>query len=154
MSKLELPIEKPSKEFEAHLALEDNGRIFFSGIFGSGKTYFLRKFFEKRQNDYLTVRISPVHYAAAYNEDIFEFIRYDIVSTLIQQFPGLDESIKAEAKGEKNRSIPRAFLFTKIPEFIKGLVTMLPKVGKPIVDGVDRIEAALEEYKTRAVEWC
>lgn len=147
---LDLPIERPFKEFKAHLDLEFNKRIFFSGIFGSGKTYFLRKFFEQQKDQYLTVNISPVHYAIAYNDDIFRFIRYDIIATLIQKFPTLSDVIKAEVKREKWEKIPRSFLFTKIPEFIKGLVTMIPKIGKPVVEGVDRIESALREWKKKA----
>lgn len=149
MSKIELPIEKPSKDFEAHLALEDNGRIFFSGIFGSGKTYFLRKFFEQHQDKYLSVQLSPVHYAAAYNEDIFEFIRHDIIFKLTTEVPELYNTIKAEAEADKKSSAPAEFIKTKIPEIIKGLVTMLPN-GKSIVGGADRIEGTLNEYETRA----
>jgi hypothetical protein len=47
----EISIEDVSKRFEEHLAIEDNNRIIFSGKFGTGKTYFLNKFFDDRETE-------------------------------------------------------------------------------------------------------
>ncbi|MCL2074548.1 MAG: CpaF/VirB11 family protein [Marinilabiliaceae bacterium] len=43
MKQLEIKIDDPSSDFSKHL--EDNDRILFSGGFGSGKTTFLKYFF-------------------------------------------------------------------------------------------------------------
>ena len=37
--------EKPTKNFSEHLEIPDNERILFSGIYGIGKTTFLKYFF-------------------------------------------------------------------------------------------------------------
>ncbi|MEZ4828588.1 MAG: hypothetical protein R3C61_20230 [Bacteroidia bacterium] len=80
---MEIDISQPSVAFKKHLALEGNNRIFFSGIFGIGKSYFLKNFFEERANEYLFVRLSPVNYSIANNIDIFDLVRYDILNQLI-----------------------------------------------------------------------
>ncbi len=44
-----IDISNPSKKFQHHLNEEANFRIFFSGKFGSGKTYFLKCFFTENE---------------------------------------------------------------------------------------------------------
>jgi hypothetical protein len=75
----------PQKEFEHHLSIPYNSRIVFSGIYGIGKSYFLRRFFslEEFKNRYEVLRLSPVNYSIASNEDIIRYIRYDLLVELI-----------------------------------------------------------------------
>ncbi len=47
-----IDISSPKKEFEAHLNLPGNHRIFFSGPFGIGKTYFLKDFLKNPRISY------------------------------------------------------------------------------------------------------
>jgi len=78
-------------EFKSHLEPDDNNRIFFSGIFGVGKTYFLREFFGttpnhgQSQSDYYTIHLFPINYQIASNSEIFEYIKYDILIRLVSQ---------------------------------------------------------------------
>ena len=78
-----IPIDSPKEEFKNHLAIPDNHRVFFSGPFGIGKTYFIKKFFEESE-EYISIHLYPVNYSVAQNEDIFELIKYDIIRNLIE----------------------------------------------------------------------
>ncbi|MHA6281275.1 P-loop NTPase fold protein [Salinimicrobium sp. CAU 1759] len=82
----EFDISTEIKRFANHIEPDFNKYILFSGIFGIGKTYFLRRFFQQKPG-YLSIRISPVNYAVAQNEDIFEYIKYDIVYELLKKYP-------------------------------------------------------------------
>jgi predicted ATPase len=55
-NKMSFPILNSDTEttsFKKHLEQENNSSIIFSGIFGIGKTYFIKKFFETNENPIL-----------------------------------------------------------------------------------------------------
>lgn len=89
----EIPLDKEIKRFTKHL--ENNPRIIFSAKFGDGKTYFLKKFKEARGDDAHIVTLFPLNYSVSQNEDIFEYIKRDIILQL-KDF-GLYESIDFDA---------------------------------------------------------
>lgn len=80
-----IDIKDPSEEFDKHLEQENNQRVFFSGPFGVGKTYFLKEFFKECDN-YEIIHLFPVNYSVAQNEDIFELIKHDILYELLTKF--------------------------------------------------------------------
>ena len=61
---MEFKLDVPNRKFNEHLLLEGNNRIIFSGAFGTGKTYFLEKFFEKN-TEYEAIHLFPVNYSVA-----------------------------------------------------------------------------------------
>ena len=67
-------------EFERHLELSGNNRIIVSGKFGAGKSTFLNNFFSNR--NYNVFKISPVKYSVGSNEDIFEYIKFELISQI------------------------------------------------------------------------
>ena len=79
-------LAQPSEDFAKHLKLSDNHRIIFSGMYGIGKTTFLKHFFSK-ENDkgskYNTVHLFPVNYQVSDSKDIFEYVKYDIIAHLL-----------------------------------------------------------------------
>lgn len=83
-------ITEPAEEFKRHLETIGNEKIVFSGKFGKGKTTFLKHFFEN-QEEFLDTEIydymflDPVNYTVAANEDIFRYIKYDIILNLLQK---------------------------------------------------------------------
>ena len=80
-----IEIDQVSKKFREHILLEGNDRILFSGRYGIGKTYFLTNFFEKEKNNGLhAIRISPINYSVKSNEDVFEYIKADILFSLFK----------------------------------------------------------------------
>lgn len=86
---------KAAERFQTYLSKEQNDKIILSGKYGSGKTTFLKHFFETprelgiQDHDYEFIRISPVNYSVAdFNKDIIELIKYDIIiQFLIKDIP-------------------------------------------------------------------
>lgn len=68
-------------QFEEHL--KENSRTIFSARFGDGKTWFLNKFIEGRNDRYEFIVLYPVNYQIAPNEAIMEYIKRDILFQLI-----------------------------------------------------------------------
>lgn len=68
-------------QFEEHL--KENDRTIFSARFGDGKTWFLNKFMEERNDKYEFIVLYPVNYQIAPNEAIMEYIKRDILFQLI-----------------------------------------------------------------------
>lgn len=70
------------KDFAQYLATTD--RIILSAKFGDGKTYFLNQLRnnEELSKEYKVFTIYPVNYSVAKNEDIFEYIKRDIIVQL------------------------------------------------------------------------
>lgn len=68
-------------QFDEHL--KENDRTIFSARFGDGKTWFLNKFMEERNDRYEFIVLYPVNYQIAPNEAIMEYIKRDILFQLI-----------------------------------------------------------------------
>ena len=86
-----ISIDAPKTDFEKFLT-EDNKRIFFSGPFGIGKTFFLQKFFEQHTSEYDVYHLFPVNYQISSNENIVEFLKYDILVELLNKYPDAFEA--------------------------------------------------------------
>ena len=67
--------------------LETTDRIILSAKFGDGKTYLLNELRkdEAMQNKYEFFTIYPVNYSVAKNEDVFEYIKRDIIVQLYER---------------------------------------------------------------------
>lgn len=83
--KLELravDLENKIKDFSQYLATTD--RIILSAKFGDGKTFFLNQLRKNAElsEEYKFFTIYPVNYSVAKNEDIFEYIKRDIIIQL------------------------------------------------------------------------
>lgn len=88
MDKVIVSTDRIKDNFVKFLKLGDNERIIFSGKFGMGKSFFLNQFFnEKFTKEYLGIFITPVNYSVASNEDIFEYIKVDILMQLLEKVP-------------------------------------------------------------------
>jgi hypothetical protein len=145
---MEIEVKSPAKSFEAHLCLEGNSRIIFSGIYGIGKSTFLDRFFdEKNQLDFFDNKVKyncfhvyPVNYSVASNEDIFRLLKYDITFELIK-------------KGARFEKIDFSYLETIFP-FLKGnaynilapFLTLLPKIGKNLYDLTEKQKENLKTF--------
>lgn len=91
----EIDLREKIADFSQYLATTD--RIILSAKFGDGKTYFLNQL---RQNedlnkDYKFFTIYPVNYSVAKNEDVFEYIKRDIILQLNKE--GLLDKIDIDA---------------------------------------------------------
>lgn len=81
---MKFKLDKPLESFNKHLAINENKSLIFSGSFGTGKTYFLKEYFEN-STKFHSIHLYPVNYSVASNEDIFELIKYDILFSLLEK---------------------------------------------------------------------
>ncbi len=131
----------PSYTFSEHLNLDDNNRILFSGKFGIGKTTFINHYFERNKDQYNVIHLYPINYSVLENEDVFKYIKYDILIGLL-------------TIGDKPNSPEYTDLFKDIPDFlltnflsIFGTLALLsPKLGRPINQFVKELKAWKEKY--------
>jgi hypothetical protein len=72
--------------FDEHIRDDFNERILFSAPFGAGKSTFLKNYFGG-QDDMIVLKLYPVNYAIAQNQDVFELIKYDLLYELLSQYP-------------------------------------------------------------------
>jgi hypothetical protein len=129
-SKIEIPIDDTKENFKSFL---DDGpsQILFSGKFGTGKTYFLDKFFNKEDKDYNIFHLFPVNYQIQdANGDIIDLIKYDILIELLKK----DENIFDKNNSEDIsmvQYIKKEFdTNTFLRSAISTLVDPIPKIGK------------------------
>ena len=152
-----ISIDVPKTDFEKFLT-EDNKRVFFSGRFGIGKTFFLQKFFEERTSEYDVYHLFPVNYQISSNENIVEFLKYDILVELLKKYP---EAFVAEnVKGFKgNFKIFAAFwkdqgLGTRLSKSAIDTLSSIPdpfsqvlgRLGRPI-SALFTLKKDFEEFK-------
>src|SRR6478735_4862378 len=124
MDEIKIPIELPKRDFTNHIGIPGNHRIIFSGMFGMGKTYFLNKYFEEKKDQYNAIHLYPVNYSVSSNEDIFEYIKYDIASQLL-----LNKDIKF-GSSEINELIHSInFLSSKPADILSPLLKFFPIIG-------------------------
>ena len=76
-----IDISNKLRDFEEHLKL--NRQTIVSAKFGDGKTYFLKQYIEQHKEDTFFIVLHPVNYVVSRNEDIFEYIKHDILSFLV-----------------------------------------------------------------------
>ena len=79
MHSFKIPISDPAEKFKKVLDTKDNNKIFFSGKFGSGKTYFLNEFFKEKKDDYQVFHLYPSSYYIEGDKDIFDLIKANIL---------------------------------------------------------------------------
>lgn len=91
-----IDISNKLRDFEEHLNL--NRQTILSAKFGDGKTYFLNKYIEQHEQDTFFIVLHPVNYVVSSNEDIFEYIKRDILCSLVHrsefQETNWDEALK------------------------------------------------------------
>ena len=121
-----IPINAPRTDFEKFLDNPDNERIFFSGQFGIGKTFFLKDFSKSHPNEYDVYHLFPVNYQISSNENIVEFLKYDILVELLKEHPEAFE--KQTIKGIKANAKVFAALF-KDTGFGKHLLKSVFNIG-------------------------
>jgi len=82
---MKIDITPEENRFQNHLDIPNNNQIIFSGIFGIGKTYFLKEFFKKNSKKHELFLLSPVNYSISNNDDIIDYIKYDIAFELLRK---------------------------------------------------------------------
>lgn len=127
-------------QFQLHL--EESKNVFFSGIYGIGKTTYLKDFFDdpRLSSRYNCFHLFPVNYSIANNEDIFNLLKYDLLFELIKRkefnrdFSDASGPV-TEWKNEK--------MFDVILRFIE----CVPKIGKTSKSIIEKLKTTFNEFK-------
>lgn len=141
-------ITEIAKDFTEHLAIPDNSRILFSGKFGKGKTTFLEEYFKDKSPynksgiSYNVFHLKPVNYSIASNEDIFRYIKYDIILEFWRK--GYDP----ESYDFSFRDVLPYFILKHPEKIVKGFIEYIPKVGKLITEFLGKLKGVYEDVKT------
>lgn len=143
-----IPIDTELAAFKGHLDI--NERTIFSAKFGDGKTFFLNEFKKeysdenKRKVDkkekYYFITLYPVNYSVAENQDIFEYIKRDILLQL-----AIDEKLNPVDFDAIATSI---FTWENLKEVICFLISCLPE-GKILNKILEKGEIFIKKYKDK-----
>ena len=71
--------------FYDHLNIPFNDKTILSGIFGIGKTHFIKEFFKENKDKYVALKLSPVNYSISKNDDVIEYIKNDLAFNLLSE---------------------------------------------------------------------
>ena len=139
VQEFKIPIEEFFTKFEDHLKIINNTRILFSGKYGIGKTYFLNEFFENKKEDYEAFHLFPVNYQITSNENIIEFLKYDILAELLKKNKNIIQ------KNDYDNLIDFQRLFhlwgrDNFVETFKTGISLIPKLGRPLKDVIELTE--------------
>jgi KAP family P-loop domain len=132
-------------EFKNHFHKKQNDRIIFSARYGMGKSTFLKEFFrDSNQNQwedkYQVYRLYPVNYSISNNDDIIQYIKYDIIVELLNLRPELDENTKSVISG-----LPK-YIKQNLDKVAAALVYMVPKIGKDVSEAYKNIKSLIDEF--------
>lgn len=143
-----IDIENPSKRFEEHLEVDSNYRVIFSGKFGTGKTYFLNKFFDSQSDKYNKFIVSPTNYVVSANEDIFELIKADIIKDMfltgkvnLQKLPEDNTLQKLSSFVEENQLILGKFMLSMLSK-----LSSATPIPKEVIDYISSIYSKYKEH--------
>lgn len=134
-----------AEKFLEHLQLPGNERIIFSGKFGTGKTTFLDEFFKSYKKEYFTVKLYPVHYSVASNEDIFEYIKFDILFQMLEQ-----EEFGASIFSDKELAVQ--YTLENLHSIMASLLRIIPKIDKgykQITGVMENLKKSYEDFKAQ-----
>lgn len=138
--------EHPILDFKQHLDLPGNNRILFSGIYGIGKTSFLKNFFKSQEvnsdasQKYDTYHLFPVNYSIASNEDIVRYLKYDIIFQLLSKSMEFPENVKSYIE-----SLP-GFVKKSFGKIIFTFLSMIPKIGKDIIGSYEKLQRLKDDF--------
>lgn len=155
MSNIKISVEDVKSDFKESLEIDGNNRIFFSGRFGIGKTFFLKEFFLLNSQDFDAYHLFPINYQISDNDDILDLIKYDILIELLNK----DSNVFKENNVEGLKK--SAFLFytwfkdrvtinSALDKIISyGDIFSMPivkKLGRPLRDLL-KIDKEFQEFK-------
>lgn len=143
-----IPIDTELAAFKGHLDI--NERTIFSAKFGDGKTFFLNEFKKEysdenkkkvdKKEKYYFITLYPVNYSVAENQDIFEYIKRDILLQL-----AIDEKLNPVDFDAIATSI---FTWENLKEVICFLISTLPE-GKILNKILEKGEIFIKKYKDK-----
>lgn len=162
MNEITIPVEEIKNDFQSFLDIEGNTRIFFSGQFGIGKTYFLNSFFETNSDEYDVYHLFPVNYQIHSNDDVINLLKYDLLVELLMKeknifqtnnVDGIKESSLLFYSWIKENYSTNQFLLSTVSlgEFLSDLSAdpitgLLGKLGRPL-KSLLKIDEGFQKFK-------
>lgn len=135
-----IPLTKELAAFNDHLA--NNKRVVLSAKYGDGKTTFLDTFKKTYQGCYTFVEIHPLNYSIAPNNDIFEYLKRDILLQLCDEKEALDFNIDLDTLGKQ------FFNWESLADVIKFILSTHP-AGVFASKAIDRLLKVKDEYEEK-----
>lgn len=139
---------KPIDDFKNHLSNVENDRILFSGVYGIGKTTFIKHFFkEETQSEILggvkfkTIYLTPVNYSISSSEDVFSYIKSDIIFELLEK-----PDLKIDEDYSVKDTLPY-YLMNNFDAILSLIQTTLPKIEKKSIVISEKIQKIFENYQ-------
>lgn len=143
-----IPMDETLRSFGEFISQDKNKRIFLSGKFGSGKTFFLKEFLRQNAKQYDPYYLFPIRYQIFENEDVINLIKYDILVSIFER--GLAKPTEVDLKEKIKR-------FSKYLDWNR-LIESIPKLGRHLrltkevyaawrEAGKDPATAQLEEFQ-------
>jgi len=139
-SVIKVEIQSEIERFQEHLNVSGNNRILFSGMFGIGKTYFLDSFF--KDESYEPFFISPVNYSVSNNEDVLEYIKYDILISLLEK-----DNVSWQKETFSNDLLVQYYLKDHFWKLASDVIKHVGKVGKALSTVISDLEKQKTEYE-------
>ena len=120
-------------------------RVIFSAKFGDGKTTFLKEFKESEvMSDYEFFTIHPINYSVAKNEDVFEYIKRDILLQFANR--NLLDNFDLDA------AIDTIYNWHTLYEALSFILQFVPH-GESILKLIDRAKEVRDIYQRDKETW-
>lgn len=133
------------KDFSTHLEDHKNQKILFSAPFGEGKSTFLKYFFEQNEDKYEVFKVFPVNYSVASNEDIFRYIKADIL------FQMMGKGVKFKEKEFSTELTAQQYVVSNFGQIAKSLLKAglsISSKTEGIVKAINEIEKLIAGFET------
>ena len=140
LDNLDISVTDPLLLFRQHLNQPDNPKILFSAPFGHGKTTFLKLFFEEHLDKYEVFHLYPVNYSVAQNEDIFKYIKTELLFQLLGKDVEFDKEKVPYVKTLLH------YLGRNAHNVLTPFIKLIPGIGKSAFEIYDKINKLKEEY--------
>ena len=139
----QIPLDDEIRKFREHL--ENNPRVVFSASFGDGKTTFLDALKKADEmKNYFFVTLHPVNYSVAKNEDVFEYIKRDILLQLANgdKLDGVD----------LNAAIDSIFSWVTLQEALDFVMQFVPH-GEILKKIIHKVKSCKDMYDEKKKTW-
>jgi hypothetical protein len=136
----------PLEEFDTFFRTRINSKILLSAPFGTGKSTFLDFYFNQLNHEkYNVFTLYPVNYSVATNEDIFTYIKADILLQL------LSKDLKFDEQSIDFMQATEEFVYLKpknaILSFLDTISLLNPKI-EILNKALKNLNKLVEEIKT------
>jgi DNA polymerase III delta prime subunit len=133
------PFTVASQGFKEHIGQNGNTKILFSAPFGTGKTTFLREYF-KENEEYEVFHLFPVNYSVASNEDIFKYIKVELLFDLLQR------DVDFEKEGIDRKFTLPYYFSQRINDLWIPFIRLIPDIGRSVHDIVKDLVKLKVDY--------